>query len=143
MKQLFNTTTALIEAQIPEIKWIDFDFAQLEQHENPPVLFPCALITIGYPDSQPAGRDDRVTAELSIKLGFDVRAQGSNIATVQMKAQAQIYLDIFEKTLAKLKGHKPDGYTAFRFSSAQPQMLQNGIRTITINLSTRFTQSGT
>lgn len=143
MKQLYNLVVDKITTDIPEVKWIDFDFGQLETQENPPVLFPCSLLTIAYPDVQGIKKDDRITAEVSIKLGFYVPLQTNGSAPAQMKVEAQKYLDIFEKTQKKISGFKPDGHSAFRLSSANPDILPNNVRTITLTFSTRFTQTST
>lgn len=143
MEELYNTIMTKIQADIPEIKWIDFDFGQLELSEQPPVLFPCALITISYPNSEPAGKNDRITAEVSIKLGFDVRTPGHGLAPAKMRLQSAQYLRIFGKVLKKFRRFKPEGFTKFQFSSAQPNMLPNSVRTISPAFTTRFTESDT
>jgi hypothetical protein len=143
MEELYNIIVEKIQADLPEIKWIDFDFGQLEQYEQPPVLFPCALITIGYPNSEPTGKADRITAEVSIKLGFDVRIQTNGTAPIQTREMGTRYLKTFGIALKKFRNFKPDGHSKFQLASAQPQMLPNSVRTITPTFTTRFTESGT
>jgi hypothetical protein len=75
-KQIYLAISARILQEVPEFKWIDYDWGQLSSSERPAVAFPCVLIDIAYSDcrnlSEGAGATEQlVTASISLKLAFE------------------------------------------------------------------------
>ena len=56
MDQIFSAVQSRLQQKVSELKWIDFDFGQLDAYElRPPVQFPCALIDIELPETREQG----------------------------------------------------------------------------------------
>ena len=132
MEELFNLLLIDLKSHIPELKWIDFDFGQLD-YEHPPVQFPCALITLNYPDI--AG-NIRANVEINIKLGFDVRIHANSAAPVPMRTAALAYLKTVKKGM-NLKGLKLNNHTALQLTATQSELKRNGIREHTLTFNSR------
>ncbi len=77
MDQIFLAVQKRIIDRVPEIKWVDFDFGQLDAYEmRPPVLFPCALIDIELPDIEDEGKDKQIcSCSVTLRLAFEQPGQ--------------------------------------------------------------------
>jgi hypothetical protein len=74
--------------------YVDFDYGQLDEPQ-PPVKFPCALLTISYPQCDDlTGSDQRVRCLIGVKMGFMVSAQ--NTANIYTDQKIDISLSFFD-----------------------------------------------
>lgn len=72
MKVIYKDIVDRLKAKVPELRWIDLDFNQLESVERPPVAFPAALISIEVTNaSDVTDYTQDCEALLSIRLAFD------------------------------------------------------------------------
>lgn len=80
MKTIYTSVIERLKTTVPALRDIDMDYGQLEQ-TNPPVAYPCALITLNIPECKNLTDDIQdCKAEISIRLAFDPLNAGSTAA---------------------------------------------------------------
>lgn len=80
MKAIYEMVIDRLKNEVPELRYIDMDYGQLEQ-TNPTVSYPCALVTLNYPDCRSLTdtiQDCR--AEIVLRLAFDPLNAGTTTA---------------------------------------------------------------
>lgn len=146
--QLFLDLCDHIKAQVPEIKWIDQDFGQLEQFEHrPAVSFPCCLIDFvlaNYSNLSELGQAGDVTIQL--RLGFAPFSQSNGSAPDSVRIKAVHYYAIEQKVFEAVHGWATE-YTQplIRINAGTEQRLSAndamdkiGLRVRVLNFSTQF-----
>lgn len=113
MKQLFlDVQTALSE--LNSLKWVDKDKGQMN-FENPPVLFPAALVTITIPSAENIVKTRQAaTAQIAIKLCFDWGGNTSSVTPAAAKAESLKYYDIVDEVFQKMQGWSSDHINPLR-----------------------------
>jgi len=77
MKTLYNAVTKRLKTEVPELRLIDMDYGQLDQAQ-PSVAYPCALITLNFPNCKNLTDDIQdCTCEIIVRLGFNPLNNGS------------------------------------------------------------------
>lgn len=128
MKTLYLKLIELL-TDIPEIKYIDLNFGQL-QEEKPPLIYPAVLINID------ASVTDDVQDVFQIMTGnFDLTLcvkmlNESNAASpVEVREKALEYFEISEKIYKKLQGFQDSKFEAFSRRTVRDQQLRKGLKT--------------
>lgn len=107
--QAFLSLIARITEQVPEIKWIDQDFGQLENYtDRPAVQFPCVLIDFPDQHFKELGDGDQwgeVTIQL--RIGFAAFSSANSAAPTSAQELALQYYEIENKLFAALNGWVP------------------------------------
>lgn len=146
--QLFIKLSNHIQASVPEVKWIDQDFGQLEQFEHrPPVNFPCVLID--FPMAAYSGLSGLAQmAEITVQLriGFAPFSQSSTRAPEKVREEAVKYYEIEQKIFEAVQGWQTDFcQPLIRINAGTEQRLSAndladsiGLRVRVINFSTQF-----
>lgn len=129
--QLFIELSDFIKAQVPEIKWIDQDFGQLEHFEyRPDVDFPCLLIDFAatsYSDMSEGSQIGEVTVML--RLAFNPFSQSYQAAPTDVRQKAVAYYALEQKVFNNVQGWYNDFTTPFdRIGSDTEQRHQDGLR---------------
>ena len=99
-KQLFIALCDLLEAQVPEIRWIDADEGQLNipNGQRPAVAFPCVLIDMSYPETEALNAGtEKIRAQFSLRIAFEGFGQTSSAAPEVVRERALQRLDTLEK----------------------------------------------
>lgn len=105
MKNIYQAILAQLEAQVPELKWIDLDKGQMN-FERPPVLFPAALIDIDVVKAQNLNsRRQLCDAAINVKLCFDYGGNTDANTPTQARQDSLGYFDLKEKVYANLQGY--------------------------------------
>jgi hypothetical protein len=108
--QLYLDLSERIKTEVPEIRWIDQDFGQLERFEyRPEVTFPCALIDFiqaNYSNLSQLVQVGEVT--VNIRLGFSPFSQAYHAAPTDVKEKALEYYSIEQKVFEAVQGWQPD-----------------------------------
>jgi hypothetical protein len=115
--QLYLDLCAYLKTAVPELRWIDQDFGQLEYFEiRPEVSFPCALID--FVSSQYSGISNLGQlgeVGINIRLGFAPFSQSYHAAPLDVKEKALEFYNIEQKVYEALQGWAPvkdgDNYT--------------------------------
>lgn len=146
MEQLYNTVMARLKT-VTEIKEIDFDMGQLESlnsDERPTVLFPCALIDIAYPACEDEDEDattQMVTAQVSIRLAFQVQQSTDSLTPDTQRNAALAYFSIVRKAFNSLQGYSTPVYATFTRKRQEPVPTGPGIKIIDLIFETSFEES--
>jgi hypothetical protein len=93
-----------LKAEVPELRWIDQDFGQLEHFEyKPGVSFPCALIDfIGADYDALATGSQFGNVTVQVRLGFAPFSSSQQNAPTDVKEKALAYYDIEQKIVNAL-----------------------------------------
>ena len=107
MDTIFKSIKAKLK-DIPELKWIDHDFGQLEL-EHPPVIYPCALIDVPnilWENSSELEQQGDTT--VTIRLGFKVYDRTNTAAPTSMQERAAEHFAIIKKVFKAIHGHEDE-----------------------------------
>lgn len=99
-----------IDEMVPEIRWIDQDFGQLEHYEErPPVAFPCVLIDFNQTSyDQELMQVQMGTLNINIRLAFAPFSNSSSITPDFVQSKALQYYDIEMRLYQALQGWNPE-----------------------------------
>lgn len=115
MKEIFKAFQARIAAQVPAIKYTDFDLGQLEV-ENPPVSFPCSLLSFsGSTSVQVSADNDAETLVVEIVIAFRLRERTSSVATDTYRDQAIDHIDTVTAVRQALSGLDGASFTPLTY----------------------------
>jgi hypothetical protein len=107
--QLYLDLSNYLKTSVPELKWIDQDFGQLETFEyRPNVDFPCALIDFlqsSYSNGAELSQFGDLT--ISIRLGFAAFSSSAQAAPLNVKEKALAYYALEQKVFKVLQGWQP------------------------------------
>lgn len=107
METIFKSTITKL-SEIPELKWIDHDFGQLEL-ENSPVIYPCALVDVPDIDwSNSTNLEQQGDTVVTVRLGFKVYDRTSSSAPTSMRERAAEHFSIIKKVIKALHGHEDE-----------------------------------
>ena len=98
-KHLFIALCDLLEAQVPEVRWIDADEGQINSQSNrPPVAFPCVLIDMTYPQTEALNQgSEKIRVQFNLRVAFEGYGQTSSAAPEHVREKALERLDVLEK----------------------------------------------
>lgn len=104
MNTAFLQLCERIESQVPDIKWIDLDYGQLEIPDGLPLAaFPAALLDISYPKTEDVTDTlQMVNISIAVRVAFDATADGTSQQEVRTASLAR--LDIVQHVHRALQG---------------------------------------
>lgn len=141
-KQIFIDICDRIEAEVPELKWIDLDTGDIDiQTERHPVAFPACLIDINYPSCEDqADNKQLVRANIIIRLAFQPQGATNNKSPV--RAQALEIFDMVEKVHGALQGwHNAGTFSTLTRVSAAGERRRDGFKVYRLLYQTTFIDS--
>lgn len=103
-----------LTAEVPELRYIDQDYGQLENYTlRPPVSFPCLLIEMGDFDFEDLGGTNMQTASglLLMRLAGEAWSASNNLSTGQIMEKALEYYDLEQKIYVALHGWRAEGFS--------------------------------
>jgi hypothetical protein len=108
--QLYLDLSDYLKTAVPELRWIDQDFGQLEHFEyRPEVTFPCALIDFAMANySAMAGLTQIGEVSINIRLGFSPFSKSYQLAPMNVKKKALEYYSIEQKVFEAIHGWAPE-----------------------------------
>lgn len=128
MKTLYLKIIELL-SEIPEIKYIDLNFGQL-QEEKPPLIYPAVLINMDesvVDDVQDAFQI--IAGNFDLTICMKMLGETHSLAPAETRAKALEYLDITEKIYKKLQGYQDSHFDAFSRKTAKDQNIRKGLKT--------------
>jgi hypothetical protein len=128
---LYLKIVSRLEAEVPELKFIDQDLGQLENYEiRPAVEFPCALIDVDDFDFTDAGNFTTQIGNglLVIRLGVGAWSPSNNLAPNDVRLKALNYYEIEQKIHVALHGWSNDGFAKLRRKKAKKEERNDNIR---------------
>jgi len=138
---LFLAISDRIKEEVPEIKWIDQDFGQLEVFEmRPSVDFPCALIDFPnatYSQLLELGQMGDVT--IMVRLGFAPFSTSNSAAPLEVREKAMEYYQIEQKVFQALHGWDTE-FTdkLIRMAADTEQRDKDGLRVRILTFTTTY-----
>jgi hypothetical protein len=146
--QLFLDLCDYLKTAVPELKWIDQDFGQLELFEDrPTVSFPCCLIDFPMATfSNVSGNAQIGDITVQLRMGFAPFDKSYHLAPDVVRQKALEYYAIEQKVYEKLQGWEKDYTQPFsRINSGTEQRMsasdladKTGIRVRVMNFATGF-----
>lgn len=104
--QLFIALSDHLKKQVPELRWIDQDFGQLEVFEyRPNVAFPCVLIDFAaaaYSNLSQLSQVGELT--ITVRIGFTPFSSAQQSAPMDVRQKALEYYEIEQKVYQALQG---------------------------------------
>lgn len=115
INDILTAIAARLGAEVPELKYIDEDWGQLDDYsDNPPTKFPCALIEVQAAQWRNQGNKTQDgTMNISIRVA-SIRLSNTNpkAPEAQRLNAANIWV-VLEKTYKALHAWRPDEYPDF------------------------------
>lgn len=107
IEDLYTAVADLI-AEVPQIKWVDMDFGQVDNFDiRPAVAFPCALIGIDFPQITDLGqKKQKPQVVINIKMGFNYSGETAHATPEQVRERALAYYGIVKAVYKKLQGER-------------------------------------
>jgi hypothetical protein len=135
MDVLFTDVIGYLKT-VTALKWIDEDCGQLDIFENPPVAFPCALISVDVPEwipiKEPAVQPGK--AQVRLKLGFDTRIPVGNANTI-MLPKAFAHFAIVKAVTLAVRGKFGKTYRGLERMSTIKTINEVGVKIYTVTFS--------
>lgn len=139
MKFLFKAILARLKEEIPELKYIDMDKGQLDFFERPPVLFPCALISIQLPRTQDLGaKKQKCDAMITIRMGVDFSGNTNSLTPAAELEKSMAYYDLTQKIYNTLQGWHTQEFNTLSRTSLREEKRPDMIKVVNIPFSTSF-----
>jgi hypothetical protein len=141
-KELFIAISDRLEAEVPELRWVDWDSGELdillEPGKRPRVAFPCAMIDITYPRT-----DDQtdvsqiVTAQINIRLAFTPK--GATNTKSPVRGDALAVFEVIGKVHTALQGWRQNyDFNQLSRQSARAEKRRDGLKVYDLVYSTTF-----
>jgi hypothetical protein len=138
--QLYIDLTNYIKANVPEVRWLDIDYGQLEHFEyRPEVSFPCVLID--FPQaiySNTANLSQMGEVKVQLRLGFAPFSKSYQAAPDNVKEKGLAYFAIEQKLFEAIQGWNNSFTQPFIRESALTEQRDNDdqglrVRVMTFN----------
>lgn len=131
-----------LAAQVPELRYIDQDFGQLENYTmKPPVIWPCALIELGEFDFDDMAGKNMQHGEGLVLIRFATEAwsPSNNLTTAAIREKALRYYEIEQKIHVALHGWRDTGFSKLlRRKAVKEQRDDTNIRVRVLGYATSF-----
>lgn len=106
MDVLYQKIMERLDANVPELRWIDLDQGQLETPEDSyPVQFPCCLIDFTNIIWQNVGRQLQAgDVTISLRVGFDIYEDTNNLSPEVSRNNGLLKLRLLNKIHHYIQG---------------------------------------
>jgi len=104
MKEEYLRTMELLKT-VPSLRWIDRDKGQIDMYENPPVDFPCALITTEITSSREITPGvQQCYGKVVIRLAHAFIDETSSVTPDEVQQISLEYYDISQEVYLAIQG---------------------------------------
>lgn len=127
---------------VPEVRWVDQDFGQLENYEErPAVLWPCVLVdftTTSY--DQMTNKEQLGLPTIQFRIGFNPYSNTSSSTPVPYREKALEYYELEDKIYQKFQGWDAGGLMQpITRTIGGTEKREDAIRVRLMNFTTMFT----
>lgn len=140
MDVLFSDVIKMLKT-VTELRWIDEDMGQLDIYSDPPVVFPCALVSVQVPEwipiKEPAVQPGK--AQVTVKLGFNVLHTIGNAPENQV-TKALEHFSIVKKVTLAVRGQHGTTYRGLERLSTLKTINEVGIKIYTVTFSSSIAE---
>jgi len=144
MEEIYELLLAKL-GEIAELNWIDLDKGQLETGESrPAVSFPCALITIQYPNTEDLdfkGTIQDCDVQIGIRVAHDYTGNTSAVTPEAVRAESLEYLRLVQKVYKKLQGFTDGTMNELSRRSQREERRPDQIKVMQINFVSKFEET--
>ena len=142
MEQLFIQASNRLQAQVSELRMIDFNYGQLDvldQDMVPAVVMPCALIDISYTRCEDIGNEEQnVEARIAIRLAFRMPYGTDNLTAAQRRDKALALMQVVRKVYKALQGWGSDDFSTLSRVRQASNNRYPGVKIVEMEFSTVF-----
>ena len=142
MEQLFIQASNRLQAQVSELRMIDFNYGQLDvldQDMVPAVVMPCALIDITYTRTEDIGdMQQQVDARIGVRLAFRMPFPTDNLTTAQRRQKALDLMKVVRKVYKCLQGWGTVDFSSFSRVRQSTLNRYPGVKVVDIEFATTF-----
>ncbi len=142
MEKIFLEISDRLQAQVGELRMIDFNYGQLDvldQDLIPAVLMPCALIDINYSRAEDIGNDEQqVEARITIRLAFRMPFHTDNLSTAQRRNKALNLMKVIRKVYKALQGWGTDDFSTLSRTRQSASNRYPGVKVVDLEFATTF-----
>jgi hypothetical protein len=143
MEHIFTAVQDRLTAKVEELKWVDYDFGQLDvYHMRPPVQFPCALIDIELPETRERGeRMQQCRVALIVRIAFEQPGQTNNKTPELVKEKALSIFNILKKIHAALHGYDSAEFGKIVRRSLTTERREDPLKVFNMRFETSYTET--
>ena len=130
-----------IRTQVPEIRYIEQDFGQLENFTlRPAVSWPCALIDIDDLDFTDIGGNNRQEAKcyVYIRIAAVAWSTSSNLTPDAIRGNALLYYALEQKIYQALHGWRAPGFSKLLRRKSKKEIREDEVRVRILVFETSF-----
>lgn len=140
MEQIFISVQQKLKNDVVEVKWIDFDFGQLDFYKlRPAVAWPCVLIDLDIPAASDRGKLSQLNAcNVIVRVAFEMPGQTHQATPQTVKDKAMNVFDILNKIWASLHGHQAEGFNAMLFRGMTIEKREDPLKVYQMRFETSF-----
>jgi hypothetical protein len=139
MKEIFLAICDRLKTEVPALKWIDFDLGQLDFFEQPPVVFPCALIKIIYPNCDDLSvTTQQVDVAITVRIAFNPLGETNFAAPDAVRNRALSIFDTNEAIHTALQGFETDSFSCLSRKSFTEEPREDGLKVFVYNCESTF-----
>lgn len=129
MKEIFSEICARLKAQVPALRWVDFDLGQLDYFETPPVSYPCVLLDIEYPNCNDlSDSSQQVDVRINLRIAFLPAGETNFKSPDAVKAAALGMFDTIGAIHTALQGWDTNYFSYLSRKSMHTEKRQDGIK---------------
>jgi len=139
MKTIYTAIISRLKEKVTGIKWIDLDTGQLDTVERPPVMLPCALISIAI--TQAKSITDTLqdcTATVTVTLAFDTLERTSANAPETTRNASLAAYDTIADVYAALQGWGTVNFDSLSRTRQQKENNRHNLFKYRIDFSVQF-----
>ena len=143
MEHIFIAVQNRLQQKVAELKWIDYDFGQLDlYHMRPPVQFPCALIEIELPETRDRGElSQQCRCTVTIRLAFEQPGQTNSKTPEPVKAKALSIFNILKKVHACMHGYGSGEFGKLLRRSLTTERREDPLKVFNMRFETSYTET--
>lgn len=136
MKELAKHVLSLLDAEVPQLKFIAEDIGQLEA-EKPPVIFPCALFTVNFDRTvNLTPRRQRFEATVVVRVAFDFQNAVHNLQRSANLDRSLSWHDTVASVVRALQSSGEPAFNRFVRTSQVDEATGGGLKVMRITFST-------
>lgn len=138
--ELYLQLSQHIKTQMPNIRWIDQDFGQLEEFDlRPEVSFPCVLIDFSDAEYEELSSLSQTgTVMISLRLGFAPFSSANQLSPTNVKVKALEYYNLEQQLYEAIQGFETDFTTPLIRKRAASEKRQDALRIRVLNFTTSY-----
>jgi hypothetical protein len=136
MKAIFVAITAKLEESA--MRWVDEDKGQMN-FENPPVIFPAALVEIDIPTIETLSRKaQNMEPTVTVRLCFDFIGKTSNATPKIARDKSLAYYDQVQEVYELLQGFEGASFNPLELKSLMQEKRPDGYKVVALRFGTEF-----